>query len=140
MWAEVIMNTWWILIPVTILWAQDVNWAYIRRLEDVQDVFWMSYVHAIYVLCPRGTQIFQGKDSTADRYGLSLLKFVYTVGSKASRDTIFRLKIISKHITCLKIEFQFKVYFKVYMSISNKVTLSSFINFNFEAVITTTFK
>ena len=33
--------------------TQGVNWAYIRRSEDVQDVFWMSYVRSIYVLCLR---------------------------------------------------------------------------------------
>ena len=31
--------------------AQDVNWTYIRRSEDVLDVFWTSYVRSIYVLC-----------------------------------------------------------------------------------------
>ena len=35
-------------------WAQDVNWTYIKRSEDVQDVFWTSYVRSIYVLCLRG--------------------------------------------------------------------------------------
>ena len=30
-------------------WTQDVNWTYIRRSEDVQDVFWTSYVRSIYV-------------------------------------------------------------------------------------------
>ena len=30
--------------------TQDVNWTYIRRSEDVQDVFWTSYVRSIYVL------------------------------------------------------------------------------------------
>ena len=33
-------------------WTQDVNRTYIRRSEDVQDVFWTSYVRSIYVLCP----------------------------------------------------------------------------------------
>ena len=33
-------------------WAQDVNWMYIRRSEDVQDVFWTSYSLSNYVLCP----------------------------------------------------------------------------------------
>ena len=75
----------------------------------------MSYVHAIYILCPRGSQIFQGRDSTADRFGPSILKLVCTVGSKASRDTVFRLEIISQHITSLKIKFQFKVYFLRYI-------------------------
>ena len=30
---------------------QYLNWTYIRRSEDVQDVFWTSYVRSIYVLC-----------------------------------------------------------------------------------------
>ena len=33
---------------------QDVNWTYIRRSEDIQGVFWTSYVRSIYVLCLRG--------------------------------------------------------------------------------------
>ena len=33
-------------------WTKDVNWTYIRHSEDVQGVFWTSYVHSIYVLCP----------------------------------------------------------------------------------------
>ena len=32
-------------------WTQDVSWTYIRPLDDV---FWMSYVHWIYVLCLGG--------------------------------------------------------------------------------------
>ena len=35
-------------------WTQDVNWTYIRRSEDVQNVFLMSYVRSLYVLCLRG--------------------------------------------------------------------------------------
>ena len=31
---------------------QDVNWTYVRRSEEVQDVFRTSYVRSIYVLCP----------------------------------------------------------------------------------------
>ena len=34
--------------------TQDVNWTYIRRSDDVLDVFWTSYVHTIYVLCLQG--------------------------------------------------------------------------------------
>ena len=34
--------------------TQDVNWTYIRRSEDAQDVLWTSYVRLIYVLCLRG--------------------------------------------------------------------------------------
>ena len=30
--------------------TQDLNWTYIRHSEDVQDVFWTSYVRSIYVL------------------------------------------------------------------------------------------
>ena len=30
-------------------WAQDLNWTYIRRSEDV---FWTSYIRSIYALCP----------------------------------------------------------------------------------------
>ena len=33
--------------------TQDVNWTYIRRSENVQDVIWTSYVRSIYVLCLR---------------------------------------------------------------------------------------
>ena len=48
-----------ILIIVSIItiltpWVQDVNWAYLRRSEDVLDIFWTSDVHSIYVLCPGG--------------------------------------------------------------------------------------
>ena len=35
------------------LQTQGVNWTYIRRSEDVQDVFWTSCVRSIYVLCLR---------------------------------------------------------------------------------------
>ena len=35
-------------------WTQYVNWTYIRRSEDVLDVFWTSYIRSIYVLCPEG--------------------------------------------------------------------------------------
>ena len=35
--------------------TQDVNLTYIRRSEDVLDVFWTSYVRSIYVLCLLGT-------------------------------------------------------------------------------------
>ena len=31
-------------------WTQDVNSMYIRRSEDVQDVWWTFYVRSIYVL------------------------------------------------------------------------------------------
>ena len=37
------------LIPTP--WTQDVSWTYIWRLEDVQDVLWVSFMRSIYVLC-----------------------------------------------------------------------------------------
>ena len=39
-------------------WTQDVNWTYIRRSEDIQDVLWLSYVRSIYLLCPGGVFCF----------------------------------------------------------------------------------
>ena len=36
-------------------YTQEVNWTYIRRSEDVLDVFWTSYVRSIYALCLRDT-------------------------------------------------------------------------------------
>ena len=38
-------------------WAQDVNWTYIRRSEDILEVFWASYVRSIYVLCSGGKKL-----------------------------------------------------------------------------------
>ena len=35
--------------------TQNINWTYIRRSEDVLDVFRTFYVRSIYVLCPLGT-------------------------------------------------------------------------------------
>ena len=35
-------------------WTQGINWTNIRRSEDVQNLFWTSYVRSIHVLCPRG--------------------------------------------------------------------------------------
>ena len=34
--------------------TQVVNWTFIRRSEDAQNVSWVSYVRSIYVLCLRG--------------------------------------------------------------------------------------
>ena len=42
------------IILGTTPWAQDVNGTYIRRSENVLDVFWTSCVRSIYVLCPGG--------------------------------------------------------------------------------------
>ena len=33
-------------------WIQDVNWTYIRRVEDNLVVLWTSYVRSIYILYP----------------------------------------------------------------------------------------
>ena len=35
-------------------YRQDVNWTYTRRSEDIQDVFWTSYIRLIYILSLRG--------------------------------------------------------------------------------------
>ena len=35
-------------------WTQEVNWTYMRRSEDLQSVFWTSYVRLIYIMCPGG--------------------------------------------------------------------------------------
>ena len=40
---------------VLISWTKNINWMHIRRSEDALDIFWMSYVRSIYVLCPGGT-------------------------------------------------------------------------------------
>ena len=39
------------------LWAQGVNWTYIRRSENILGVFWtsvLSYLHSIHIFCPGG--------------------------------------------------------------------------------------
>ena len=54
-----------------ILWAQDVNWTYRKRSEDVLDILWTSYVPTIYIL-------FSGRiydQSKIGRYYRSLLIF-----------------------------------------------------------------
>ena len=38
------------LLSVCTPWTQNVKWMYMRRSEDVQDVFWMSYLPSIYVV------------------------------------------------------------------------------------------
>ena len=52
----------WLLASqkVPTLWKQDVNWTYIRRSEDVQDVWKTSYACSIYVLCPGGAYSIMG--------------------------------------------------------------------------------
>ena len=35
------------------LWTQDIYWTYIRRSEDVQDVFWTSYVLCLRNSCKK---------------------------------------------------------------------------------------
>ena len=35
-------------------WTQDVNWTYLRRSEEVEDVVWTSCVRPVSVLCPGG--------------------------------------------------------------------------------------
>ena len=41
------------LVPRTNPWTENVNLTYIRRSEGALDVFLSSYVHSIYILCPR---------------------------------------------------------------------------------------
>ena len=36
-------------------WPQDVNWTYLKRSEDVLNIFWTSYVRSVYVLCLGGS-------------------------------------------------------------------------------------
>ena len=36
-------------------WTEDVNWTYVRRSEEILDLFWSSYTLSIYVLCTGGT-------------------------------------------------------------------------------------
>ena len=38
-------------------WTQNINWAYIKRPEDVQDLFWTPYISSIYIQCPGDTLI-----------------------------------------------------------------------------------
>ena len=44
------------------LQTQDANWTYLRRSEDILDVFWTSYVRLIYVLCLWGYQILKSRE------------------------------------------------------------------------------
>ena len=38
---------------LTKMYVWYINWSYIRRSEDIQDVFWTSYVRPMYLqLCP----------------------------------------------------------------------------------------
>ena len=37
--------------------TQDVNWTYIGRPEDIQGVFWTSYIRLFYVLCPGSPEL-----------------------------------------------------------------------------------
>ena len=42
------------------VYVQNVNWMYMRRSVHVLDVYWTSYVRSIYVLCPGG--LFKDKE------------------------------------------------------------------------------
>ena len=54
---SVIVGKWWDIPAVKIAaltpQTQDVNWTYIRRSEDVLDVFWTSYVRQ-FTSCVHG--------------------------------------------------------------------------------------
>ena len=66
--------------------AQDVNWTYIRRWEDVQDVFWTLYVRSVYVLFLQGWEI----------WSVQNLEFTTFEGNnKYKSKIIFRNKILN---------------------------------------------
>ena len=46
-------------------WTQDVDWRYIRRSEDVKNIFWASYARPIYILYPGGN-FTQSKNMLSD--------------------------------------------------------------------------
>ena len=48
-----------------------------RRSEDVQDVFWTSYVHSIYVLCLRGLRLFHGVLSVLRKLFLNKFSLIF---------------------------------------------------------------
>ena len=48
--------------------TQDVNWTYIRRSEDVLDVFWTSYVRSVYVLCLLGYVVYENSRRVLQKY------------------------------------------------------------------------
>ena len=54
---------------------QDVNWTYIKRSEDVHDVFWTFYARSIYVLCLWGsdTYLFLIDGNAVERHHQSVL-------------------------------------------------------------------
>ena len=68
--------------------TQDVNWAHIRRSEEVQDVFWTSYVRSIYVLCLRGPPRLC---NNAGDMNLSLLKWKSFNNAKINPKTDFTI-------------------------------------------------
>ena len=62
-----------LLLPTP--WTQDVNWAYIRRSEDILDLFWMSYVRSICVLCPGGKLMEDLRISSDAQFSVRKLTF-----------------------------------------------------------------
>ena len=88
--------------------TQDVNWTYIRRSEDVLDVFWTSYVRSIYVLC------LWGKEETSLTwiacYSLSQLKLL-----SMALELMLSLLIL---LSCLQIYFLLIIFKYMLMYIS----------------------
>ena len=83
-------------------WTQDVNSTYIRLSEDIQDVFWTSYVRSIYVQCLRGVPL--------SCWWLCLLVYLQcnTEIAKTLEDLKGKLKtknILFKHLLILRIFF-----------------------------------
>ena len=58
-------------------WTQDINWTYIRRLQDILDLFWTSYVRSIYDLCPEVENIMFCDIFKVSRSKVNPLKFIY---------------------------------------------------------------
>ena len=56
-WMSIERKSIWTVCVITPQ-TQDVNWTYIRRSENVQDVFWTSYVRSIYVLYLQGNECY----------------------------------------------------------------------------------
>ena len=57
--------------------TQDVDWTYTRNSEDVQDVFWTSYVYPVYVLFRGG--LFPFSPSKRELYWPNKIWFSYNL-------------------------------------------------------------
>ena len=57
--------------------TQDINWTYLRRSEDVQNVFWTSYARSIYVLYPEDSYQQSLWTNTCSKSTLAKLKLEF---------------------------------------------------------------